>query len=143
MTPRANGSFAEHPAPARLQPGQTVVLAAYGSLHFATAAALEKKLPAAAPGASVILRLRGVQRAGSTLVTVIEQYAYTLRRGGATLMLAEVSAPLYAQLVKTGTVEICGAERVFVDEADVFAATRRALIAGGGVCSAHLRKTKT
>lgn len=127
MAPLANGSFAEHPAPARLQPGQTVVLAAYGSLHFAAAATLEKNLPAAAPGACVILRLRGVQRAGSTLVTVIEQYAHTLRRGGATLVLAEVSPSLYVQLVKTGTVECCGAERVFIAEADVFAATRRAL----------------
>jgi SulP family sulfate permease len=131
MTPLDNGSFAEHPAPARLQPGQTVVLAAYGSLHFAAAATLEKKLPAAAPGACVILRLRGVQRAGSTLVTVIEQYAHTLRRGNATLMLAEASPSLHAQLVKTGTVEICGADRVFIEEADVFAATRRALQARG------------
>ncbi len=127
MTPLPNGSFAEHPAPARLQPRQTLVLAAYGSLHFAAAATLEKKLPAAAAGGCVILRLRGVQRAGSTLVTVIEQYARVLQRGGATLMLAEVSPPLHAQLVKTGTVEICGAERVFLAEADVFASTRRAL----------------
>jgi SulP family sulfate permease len=127
LTPLPNGSFAEHPAPARLQPGQTVVLAAYGSLHFAAAATLEKKLPAAAPGACVILRLRGVQRAGSTLVTVIEHYARVLQRGGATLMLAEVSPPLHAQLVKTGSVEICGSERVFIAEDDVLAATRRAL----------------
>ena len=127
MTPLANGSFAEHPAPARLQPGQIVVLAAYGSLHFAAAATLEKKLPDAAAGAYVILRLRGVQRAGSTLVAVIEHYAHKLQQGDATLMLAEVSPPLYAQLVKTGTVKICGADRVFIEEADVFAATRRAL----------------
>jgi SulP family sulfate permease len=141
MTPLDNGSFAEHPAPARLQPGQTVVLAAYGSLHFAAAATLEKKLPAAAPGAFVILRLRGVQRAGSTLVTVIEQYAHTLQRGNATLMLAEASPSLHAQLVKTGTVEICGADRVFIEEADVFAATRRALQARGSV-PPIMRKTE-
>ena len=127
LTPLPNGSFAEHPAPAQLQGRQTVVLAAYGSLHFAAAATLEKKLPVGAPGACVILRLRGVQRAGSTLVTVIEQYAHTLRRGGATLMLAEVSPLLHVQLVKTGTVAICYAERVFIAEEDVFAATRRAL----------------
>jgi hypothetical protein len=48
-------------------------------------------------------------------------------------MLAEVSPPLHAQLVKTGTVEICGAERVFIAEADVFAATRRALQAAAPV----------
>jgi SulP family sulfate permease len=136
LTSLPNGSFAEHPAPARLEPGQTVVLAAYGSLHFAAAATLERKLPAAAPGACVILRLRGVQRAGSTLVTVIEQYARMLQRGGAILMLAEVSLPLHAQLVKTGTVEICGSERVFKDEADVFAATRRALQAATSVPAA-------
>ena len=126
LTPLDNGSFAEHPAPAQLQGGQTVVLAAYGSLHFAAAATLEKKLPVGAPGACVILRLRGVLRAGSTLVTVIEQYAHTLRRAGATLMLAEVNPLLHAQLVKTGTVPICGSDRVFIAEDDVFAATRRA-----------------
>lgn len=127
LTPLPNGSFAEHPTPASLQPGQTVVLAAYGSLHFAGAATLEKKLPSPAPGACVILRLRGVQRAGSTLVTVIEQYAHTLRRAGAMLMLAEVNPLLHLQLVKTGTVATCGDERVFIADEDVFAATHRAL----------------
>ena len=127
MTPLDNGSFAEHPAPAQLHAGQTVVLAAYGSLYFAAAATLEKKLPDAAPGACVILRLRGVQRAGSTLVTVIEQYAHKLKQRGATLMLAEVSPSLQVQLAKTGTLEICGLDRVFNAEPDVFAATRRAL----------------
>ena len=42
-------------------------------------------------------------------------------------MLAEVSPSLYAQLVKTGTVEICGIDQVFIAEDDVFAATRSAL----------------
>ena len=79
------------------------------------------------PGACVILRLRGVQRAGSTLVTVVEHYAHKLRQGGATLMLADVSPPLYAQLVKTGTIEMRGFDHVFVEEDDVFAVTRRAL----------------
>jgi SulP family sulfate permease len=142
LTPLDNGSFAEQPAPTQLQPGQTVVLAAYGSLHFAAASILENKLPTAAPGACVILRLRGVQRAGSTLVTVIEQYALTLQRGGATLMLAEVSASLYTQLVKTGTVKICGAERVFIEAADMFAATHRALQAAGYVPSV-MKKSET
>jgi len=58
---------------------------------------------------------------------VIEQYAQMLRLGGATLMLAEVNPTLHDQLVKTGTVKICGAERIFAAEAAVFAATRRAL----------------
>jgi len=142
MTPLANGSFAEHPAPAQLQAGQTVVLAVYGSLHFAAAATLEKKLPDAAPSACVILRLRGVQRAGSTLVTVIEHYAHKLRQRDATLMLAEVSPSLYAQLVKTGTIEMCGTDRVFVEEADVFAATRRALQAAT-LLKPILRNTET
>lgn len=142
LTPLDNGSFAEQPAPTQLQPGQTVVLAAYGSLHFAAASILENKLPTAAPGACVILRLRGVQRAGSTLVTVIEQYALTLQRGGATLMLAEVSTSLYTQLVKTGTVDICSAERVFIETADMFAATHRALQAAGYVPTV-MKKSET
>ena len=142
LTALDNGSFAEHPAPTHLQAGQTVVLAAYGSLYFAAVATLEQKLPSTAPGACVILRLRGVQRAGSTLVAVIEQYAHTLQRGGATLILAEVSPPLYAQLLKTGTIKICGAERVFIEEADVFAATRHALQAAA-LLNPILRNTET
>lgn len=127
LTPLPNGSFAEHAAPAQLGAGETVVLSAYGSLHFAAASTLEKKLPNAAPNACVIFRLRGLLRAGSTLVTVIEQYAHTLERAGARLMLAEVNPLLYSQLVKTGTIAVCGADRVFVAEEDVFAATHRAL----------------
>lgn len=60
-------------------------------------------------------------------MTVVEHYAHKLQQRGATLMLAEVSPSLYAQLVKTGTIEMCGFDRVFLEEDDVFAATRRAL----------------
>ncbi|WP_269083900.1 hypothetical protein [Thiobacillus denitrificans] len=44
--------------------------------------------------------------------------------------------------MKTGTVEICGAERVFIEEADVFAAPLRALQAVGSV-PPIVRKTET
>jgi len=53
-----------------------------------------------------------------------------------------VIPPLFAQLVKTGTVEICGADQVFIEEADVFAATHRALQAAAPV-PPIMRKTAT
>jgi len=44
--------------------------------------------------------------------------------------------------VKTSTVEICGADRVFIQEADVFAATRHALQAAAPV-PPIMRKAET
>lgn len=49
---------------------------------------------------------------------------------------------LCVQWVKTGTVELCGVERVFIEKDDVFAAPPPR-IAGGGACFAHLRKAET
>lgn len=123
----AQGSITEVPVPATVEPGQSVALMVYGNLYFAAAVTLESRLPDARPGARVVLRLRGVPRVGSTLVTVLENYAVKLRRTGAQLVLAEVSPTLHRQLVQTGTVGLCGAENVFPEQADLFAATRRAL----------------
>jgi SulP family sulfate permease len=127
LQPGENGAFIEKPVPARVEAGESVILMVYGNLYFAAATTLESMLPEARAGARVILRLRGIPRAGSTLVTVLEQYASKLKRGGANLVLAEVSPTLHQQLIRTGTIALCGEKNVFPEEADLFAATRQAL----------------
>lgn len=127
LHPGGNGSFVEKPVPATVGAGESVILMVYGNLYFAAATTLESMLPEARAGARVILRLRGVPRAGSTLVTVLEQYANRLKRSGASLVLAEVSPTLHEQLARTGTIVLCGEKNVFPEQPDLFAATRQAL----------------
>ncbi len=123
----ADGSIEEAPVPAMVGSGDSAVIMVYGNLYFAAVATFENQLPDAQEGARVILRLRGVHRIGSTLVTVLEQYALKLRRKGAQLVLAEVSPTLHRQLTNTGTVMACGENNVFTEQPDLFAATRNAL----------------
>lgn len=128
LVPNAAGSFDEVPVPVRIERGQRAILMVYGGLHFAAAPTLEGKLPPADADARVILRLRGVDRVGSTLVTVLEQYAVKLRRNGARLVLADVSPALARQLDATGTLALCSEEGVYLAEPDLLAAMKRAWV---------------
>lgn len=128
LVPNAAGSFDEVPVPARIERGQRAILMVYGGLHFAAAPTLEGKLPPADADARVILRLRGVDRVGSTLVTVLEHYAVKLRRNGARLVLADVSPALARQLDATGTLALCSDEGVYLAEPDLLAAMKRAWV---------------
>ncbi len=124
-----DGTFVEQDEPDRLLPNSIVLLEPFGSLYFAGAHSLETHLPdpQGAQGAVVILRLRDVRQAGSTLVSVLERYAHKLHRNGAHLMLTELSNTVYAQLTQTETLELIGIDRAYRAEPEVFAATRRAV----------------
>lgn len=102
--------------PTLLEPGSTVVLVPYGSLFFAAAPLFERQLPAVPPaceGAAVILRLRGKEQVGSTLIRVLAQYATALNAAGGRLMLVGVSSSFYDQLIMTKVMGTIGSENVF------------------------------
>ena len=83
--------------------------------------------PQDAQGATVILRLRDVRQAGSTLISVLERYAQKLHSNGAHLVLTELSDKVYDQLTHTETIELIGIDRTYRADPEVFAATRKAV----------------
>lgn len=107
---------AEGPPPEVLPGGEIVVLAAYGSLFFASAQVVEGQLPRAVPesrGAVVVLRLRGKEDLGSTFIKVMLRYHEALAAAGCRLVLAGVGPRVLAQLTRTGARDELGVDNVF------------------------------
>ena len=102
-----NGVLVEEPVPDTLPDNSVTVLFARGSYYFAAARTIQEHLPEAkdAKRAVVILRLRGVDQVGSTLITVLERYASELRTNGGRLMLSGVHEHVMEQLLRTETTE--------------------------------------
>jgi sulfate permease, SulP family len=107
--------LAEIAAPRQLRPHSVVVLGTHGSLEFAGAQALQERLPdpTGATGAIVILRLRGQEGPGSTLIEVLRRYNNRLSAAGASFVLAGVGESLRLQLTRTGLLDEIGRENVY------------------------------
>ncbi|MBE2224149.1 MAG: SulP family inorganic anion transporter, partial [Anaerolineae bacterium] len=84
-----NGYPIEIAVPEKLEDNQVVVLNTFGSLFFAAAATFEKQLPKVenAQHAVVIIRLRGRDDVGSTLLAVLERYHVDLKKNNGRLLL--------------------------------------------------------
>ena len=117
-----HGFPTETDPPGELPHGEVVVLATYGSLFFASAAAFESQLPrATAPGTHgvVVLRLRAKEELGSTVVQVLIRYAGQLAACDARLMLCGVTPGVRQQLDDTGLAAQLGEDGVFLAHARV------------------------
>ena len=105
LTP--DGRFEERPAPTALESRHVTMLDAYGSLLYAGAKTLDRRLPD--PGDAdtpvVVLRLRGRTTLGSTFFTVADVYAARLHALGGRLYLSGVSAELAKQMRAAHVVE--------------------------------------
>ncbi|MCF8571040.1 hypothetical protein L5G32_12250 [Gordonia sp. HY002] len=113
-TPESRPS--ESMPPAELVAGDTLVLAPYGTLFFASAQAFRAQLPTPEPladDAVVVIRLRGTDELGVTFLTMLGDYARELARANATLMVSGVDEDLAAQLVATGLYATIGADNIF------------------------------
>ena len=111
-----HGRPLETSPPATITPGETVVLAPYGSLFFASAHAFRRQLPTPdgpVPGAHVVIRLRGNEELGITFLTMVRGYAEELAAHGGTLILAGVDPRLGRQLRATGVADLLGPGNVF------------------------------
>jgi sulfate permease, SulP family len=106
----------ESEPPSTVRAGDTVVLAVYGSLFFASAPVFEQQLPDIDPhaaGGAVVLVLRGHDDLGSTFLQVIGRYRSKLRAAGGHLLLAGVEYRALTQLSSTGMLERLGPDNVF------------------------------
>nr|WP_255498822.1 MULTISPECIES: SulP family inorganic anion transporter [unclassified Leucobacter] len=116
--------------PRVLAKSEVVVLVTYGSLFFASAPVFSSQLPEArgdCTGTVVILRLRGKDELGSTVIKVLEKYAADLRSAGGMLVLAGVNQRVHRQLRDTKVLEQLRAERVLTESPQLGESLQRAL----------------
>ncbi len=132
LVPVEGGFPMEEDLPEALPDNEIVLVQLYGELFFAAASTLEAYLPD--PGDShntvLILRLRGRDDVGSTLVTVLLRIDENLKKDGGQLMLCGVSEPVYKQLRRTGALTTIGVDNVFLAEAQLGQSTNKAIAAG-------------
>lgn len=112
-----DGRYREEEPPEVLPAAAVVTLQPYGSLFFASAPVLEKQLPRVMPeslGSVVILRLRGVDQLGLTLIDVLRRYATDLEAHGGRLKLVLGNDRALRQLRAEGLVDLLGEQHVYV-----------------------------
>ena len=135
-----DGRFEERHPPRHLESGRVIVLAIYGSLFYAGARTLERRLPQ--PGGAsrpvVVLRLRGRTSVGSTLIDVLAAYAVSLAAAGGRLYLSGVDERVRRQIRKSqkldeeGPVRIFGASRVIGESTAAARADAEAWLVSAG-----------
>lgn len=123
------GRLKEVDPPAEVPPDEVVVIQPYGSLFFAAAATLEEQLPAVTEesrNAVVILRLRGKEDIGSTLIEVMVRYAEALAAVGSRFVIVTDSDQIPLQLDRTGAEDVIGEKNIYRGTEWVGASLRRA-----------------
>ena len=123
------GHVVETDPPAVLPAGEVVMLQPYGSLFFAAAQVFEAALPAVqatSRDSVVILRLRGRDDLGSTVMDVLRRYAESLAAVGSRLVIVSANQRVQEQLAVTGVTEVIGAEAIYPGDERVGATLRRA-----------------
>ena len=131
LQPVESGTFVEKPAPAELPDNSVTIIHVRGSTYFAAVRTIQDLLPSAkeAQRAVVIIRIRGVDEIGSTMITVLERYAGELRANGGKLMLSGVSQNVLAQLLRTETTESIPEGIIFMATDTLGESTKDALTA--------------
>lgn len=124
-----DGRIEELAPPDHLASNAITVLDVYGSLFYAGARTLERRLPRpeGAKNPVVILRLRGRSSVGATLIDVLASYADKLRAVNGRLYLTGLNDAVYAQLVATGRIDEAKGVRGYVATRVIGESTREAL----------------
>ena len=112
-----DGRMREVEPPRSVPAHEVVVLQPYGSLFFASAPTLRDRLPVAdddSRGSVVILRMRGVDEVGLTLIGVLREYAETLAAHDCSLVLTLGNDRVLGQLQHEGLVAALGEQNVLM-----------------------------
>lgn len=114
-----DGRMREVDPPDELAPNQVVVIQPYGPLFFATAPTLRDRLPTVTPASRhsvVILRVRGADEAGATLIEVLREYARSLRDADSKLVIVTDNVRLVTQLHATAVADV-------IDDSNIYRGT--------------------
>jgi len=112
-----DGRTREEAAPEAVPGHAVVVLQPYGSLFFASAPVFRDQLPLVtrdSAGSVVVVRLRGVDQLGLSLIDVLDRYARQLAEHGSSLKLVVGNTRVRAQLEHEGLLDLLGADNVYL-----------------------------
>ena len=110
------GRMRESAPPAGIGRNEVVILQPYGSLFFASAPIFAQQLPAVdrgSKGSVVIIRLRGTDQIGLSLIEVLRRYARDLRNVDAELKLVISEQQVLDQVVVSGLADELGSGNVY------------------------------
>lgn len=129
LSERSDGRLEERNPPRHLPSRRATILDVYGDLFYAGARTLERKLPLPGDGERpiVILRLRGFNEIGATLIEVLSDYADKLRQVGGRLYLTGIGTRAFERLKATGEFRLTGPVRLYEATPVLRESTRRAL----------------
>ena len=129
MVFRDDGRVKEVDPPDEVPPDEVIVLHPYGAIFFATAPMLFEQMPTVSErsrNSVVVLRVRGADDAGVTLLDVLERYAQSLRDVDSKLMLVTDNRRVIRQLRVTGTTDVIGSGNIYQSTAFIGEMTRKA-----------------
>ncbi|MGC5223509.1 SulP family inorganic anion transporter [Micromonospora sp. DT81.3] len=124
-----DGRMRESDPPAKIPAESVVILQPYGSLFFASAPIFEKQLPAVgrdSSGSVVIIRLRGTDQIGLSLLDVLRRYAHELRAAGSSLKLVISEQRVLDQVEADGLADVLREGNVYRSTEWVGESVRRA-----------------
>ena len=127
---RREDGLIEESKPSDVLPSNKVtVLDVYGPLFYAGAHTLKSKLPSprGSSNSAVVLRLRGEDRVGATLMDVLFDYAEDLERAGGRLYLSGMSRNAYEQVSESGRFDMAGPVFAYEVTPVLGQSTRRAI----------------
>lgn len=129
LVKRDDGLIEERKSPKQLSSGKVTVLDVYGHLFYAGARTLERLLPQPndAQNPVVILRLRGRNAFGATLLEVLSNYADKLQKVDGRLYLTGISEGAREQVVRTGKFSPTGPVQAYDATSVIWESTREAV----------------
>lgn len=129
LVKRPDGMIEERNAPRKLNSHEVTVLDIYGHLFYAGARTLEQQLPAPEGTQSpvVVLRMRGYNEYGATLLDVLSDYAEKLEAVDGRLYLSGMSEAAYDQVVESGRIKLMGPVHAYEAEPVVWESTNAAV----------------
>jgi len=124
-----DGGVEEVDPPDVVPAGEVVVLQPYGAIFFASVPELLEQMPMVAVTSRhsvVILRMRGADDAGSTMIEMLDSYAEELAAVDSKLMVVTDNERVIRQLRVTGITDLIGAENIYQGTVFVGEASRQA-----------------
>jgi SulP family sulfate permease len=128
LVKRPDGQIEEHKAPQKLSSHEVMVFDIYGHLFYAGARTLEQLLPAPEGTQSpvVVLRMRGYNELGATMIDVLSEYAEKLKKVGGRLYLSGLSKTAYDQVMRADSLELTGPVHAYGAEPIIWQSTSNA-----------------